>query len=100
MVGPGIEQPRTFGVFADDMHKVIGRNAVDDSLPALAVIISLEDIWSAVVQFEPLDGDVRGAWLVWRRFNEADSAELGQVRGSDLLPRLASIARDMDKAVV
>src|SRR5206468_9807932 len=98
--GPRVEEARAPGVLTHRVHVIVVSDAGDDLLPALSVIVGLEDVRLAVVLQVVLHGDVRRAGLVRRRVDDAYPREVGNTRRRDVRPVLAAVTGDVHEPVV
>ena len=63
MLRSGIEQTRSFGIFADRMHIVARRNAINNLCPGRTVIVGPVNIRRTVIRLIILCRDIRRARL-------------------------------------
>src|SRR5258708_15799969 len=99
-LGAGKKKSTPLRIFADRADKSVIRDAAGEPHPGFAIIASFINVRVHVVVLMAINGNVSGSSIEWRRFNQADAAPLGQVFGSNVAPVLASVASDMNQAVI
>ena len=99
-LGAGEEKAFLIRIRSDGAGEVVGRNAVDDFLPALAVVGRLPEEGMEVVSEIHGSRDVGSAGIEGRRGNAVDANPLGRVLGRDVLPGFAVVRGEVDETVV
>src|SRR6185437_14590244 len=74
--------------------------AIGDLRPGRAVVVGLVEIGMEVVELVAIGGEIGGGGIVWGRLDDADQRPFGQVFRGDVLPGGATVAREVNQAVV
>src|SRR5580704_14098499 len=95
-----IEQTLPHRVFPYRPNKVSVANAIHRFLPGLTKVVGLKNVRTQVVQRIPVDRDVGSTGVEVRRLNEWNQAPLRDRGRGNILPSRATVARQLDRAVV
>ena len=99
----GVQQSFLLGIFAHDVHWLIGRDAVravGEQRPVLAVIVGHIEVRLEVVEVHPVHGHVRRSLAVRRILDGVHASAGRQPCRRDVLPMRAAVLRHPHRAVV
>ena len=100
LFGSGEKQTCTPGIDPDGMDKIVRGKPRDQFGPGLAKICGLEHVGCEVVQLVAFDGEISGACFTPRNLDHAHRAPVRHGLGGDVLPMLATIARELNQSVI
>src|SRR6185295_19876470 len=92
-------QPALLRIFFDRIDWTI-RQTTDDLSPRCAAVSRAIDVRLLIVEPDPVNRDVRSVDVEMARVELRDLAPRIDPRWRDVLPRLATIARDVDQTIV
>ena len=102
-LGTGIQQPLTYGIFADHTRGRVGGNAVraiGEQLPRFTVVVREIDVRLVIAQQIAIRRVVRRTLAVRRRLDPRHTPTVFEALRRHARPRLAIVTRDRKRAVV